>query len=268
MGEPNFDVDIAVEGDGIAFGESLAEALGGRVVPHDRFGTAIVLYDGGRVDVATARTEFYDSPGALPTVEQASIRQDLYRRDFTINAMATSLRGDDFGRLVDYFGGLQDLQSGVVRVLHNLSFIDDPTRIFRAIRYENRYGVAMDAHTLALARACVEMNLVGELSSSRLRDELQALLSEERVGDSVRHPPSPRSRSGVGTAHRGGRPRARRARPGHARVEASARGARAPPSCERALRVVRAPEAPAAGRRPDCGRGRRGPEAARPRGRH
>ncbi len=186
MGEPNFDVDIAVEGDGIAFGEALAEALGGRVVPHDRFGTAIVVHDGGRVDVATARTEFYDSPGALPTVEQASIRQDLYRRDFTINAMAASLRGEDFGRLVDHFGGLQDLENGVVRVLHNLSFIDDPTRIFRAIRYENRYGLAMDAHTLALARACVEMNLVGELSSSRLRDELQALLSEERVDDSVR----------------------------------------------------------------------------------
>jgi tRNA nucleotidyltransferase (CCA-adding enzyme) len=186
MGEPNFDVDIAVEGDGIAFGEALAEALGGRAVPHDRFGTAIVVYEGGRVDVATARTEFYDSPGALPTVEQASIRQDLYRRDFTINAMAASLKGDDFGRLVDHFGGLRDLRNGVVRVLHNLSFIDDPTRIFRAIRYENRYGLAMDAHTLALARACVEMNLVGELSSARLRDELQALLSEERVADSVR----------------------------------------------------------------------------------
>jgi len=100
--------------------------------------------------------------------------------------MAASLKGEDFGRLVDYFGGLQDLGKGVVRVLHNLSFIDDPTRIFRAIRYENRYGLAMDAHTLALARACVEMNLVGELSSARLRDELQALLSEERVGDSVR----------------------------------------------------------------------------------
>ena len=99
--------------------------------------------------------------------------------------MAASLRGEDFGRLVDHFGGLQDLEKGVVRVLHNLSFIDDPTRIFRAIRYENRYGLAMDAHTLALARACVEMNLVGELSSSRLRDELQALLSEERVDDSV-----------------------------------------------------------------------------------
>jgi len=186
MGEPNFDVDIAVEGDGIALGEALAEALGGRVVPHDRFGTAIVVYAGGRVDVATARTEFYDSPGALPTVEQASIRQDLYRRDFTINAMAASLKGDDFGRLVDHFGGLRDLRNGLVRVLHNLSFIDDPTRIFRAIRYENRYGLAMDAHTLALARACVEMNLVGELSSARLRDELQALLSEERVADSVR----------------------------------------------------------------------------------
>jgi tRNA nucleotidyltransferase (CCA-adding enzyme) len=187
MGEPNFDVDIAVEGDGISFGRALAQALGGRAVPHEKFGTAIVLYgDGGRVDVATARTEFYDYPGALPSVEQASIRQDLYRRDFTINAMAVSLKGADFGRLVDYFGGLRDLSQGVVRVLHNLSFIDDPTRIFRAIRYETRYGFRMDVHTLGLARACVEMDLVGELSSSRVRDELQALLSEERVADSIR----------------------------------------------------------------------------------
>jgi tRNA nucleotidyltransferase (CCA-adding enzyme) len=187
MGEPNFDVDIAVEGDGIALGQALARELGGRVVPHEKFGTAIVLYgNGGRVDVATARTEFYDHPGALPTVEQASIRQDLYRRDFTINAMAVSLKGADFGRLVDYFGGHHDLAGGVVRVLHNLSFIDDPTRIFRAVRYETRYGFSMDAHTFGLAKACVEMDLVGELSSARVRDELQALLSEERVGDSVR----------------------------------------------------------------------------------
>jgi tRNA nucleotidyltransferase (CCA-adding enzyme) len=187
MGERNFDVDIAVEGDGIALGQALARELGGRVVPHEKFGTAIVLYgNGGRVDVATARTEFYDHPGALPTVEQASIRQDLYRRDFTINAMAVSLKGADFGRLVDYFGGHRDLAGGVVRVLHNLSFIDDPTRIFRAVRYETRYGFRMDAHTFGLAKACVEMDLVGELSSARVRDELQALLSEERVGDSVR----------------------------------------------------------------------------------
>ncbi len=186
MGEAHFDVDVAVEGDGIAFGEKLARALGGRAIPHEKFGTAVVVYgDRQRVDVATARTEFYDSPAALPAVEQASIRQDLYRRDFTVNAMAVSLRGEDFGRLVDPFGGLADLERGVLRVLHNLSFIDDPTRIFRAIRYENRYGFQMDGHTLGLARACVEMDLVGELSSARLRDELQALLDEESIGDSI-----------------------------------------------------------------------------------
>ena len=109
------------------------------------------------------------------------MRQDLFRRDFTINAMAVSLKGEDFGRLVDFFGGRGRPRAGVVRVLHALSFIDDPTRIFRAIRYENRYGFRMDGHTASLARACVEMNLVGELSSARLRDELQALLSEQRV---------------------------------------------------------------------------------------
>ncbi len=186
MDEPSFDVDIAVEGDGIAFGRALAKALGGRVVPHDKFGTAVVVYDEGRVDVATARTEFYDYPGALPAVEQASIRQDLFRRDFTINALAVSLKGEDFGRLVDFFGGLRDLEARVLRVLHNLSFIDDPTRLFRAIRYENRHGFRMEAHTLGLARACVEMELVGELSSARLRDELEALLSEEEVAGTLR----------------------------------------------------------------------------------
>jgi len=186
MGEPTFDLDVAVEGDGIAFGRSLAQALGGRAVPHEKFGTAIVLADDGtRVDVATTRTEFYDYPAALPRVEQATLRQDLFRRDFTVNAMAVSLRGEDFGRLIDFFGGLAHLESKVVRVLHNLSFIDDPTRIFRAIRYENRYGFRMDAHTASLARACVDMNLVGELSSARLRDELQLLLAEARVDAAV-----------------------------------------------------------------------------------
>lgn len=185
LGEPSFDLDIAVEGDGIAFARSLARLLHGRAVPHEKFGTAIVLHDGGRVDVATARTEFYDYPAALPAVEQATIRQDLHRRDFTINAMAVSLRGTDFGRLVDPFGGRRDLELGRVRVLHNLSFIDDPTRMFRAVRYESRYGFQMDGHTMSLARACVEMGLVGELSSARVRDELQLLLSEPAAGGSV-----------------------------------------------------------------------------------
>ena len=186
LGEPSFDVDIAVEGDAIALARALGEAVGGRVRAHEKFGTAVVLYGvDERVDVVTARTEFYDAPAALPTVEHATIREDLFRRDFTMNAMAVSLKGDDLGRLVDPFGGRRDLEAGLIRVLHNLSFIDDPTRIFRAIRYENRYGFRMDEHTAALARGCIEMGLVGDLSGTRLREELIALLEEGDVHHSI-----------------------------------------------------------------------------------
>jgi tRNA nucleotidyltransferase (CCA-adding enzyme) len=186
LGEPGFDVDIAVEGDAIGLARSVARQLGGRVRSHEKFATAVVLYgDAQRVDVVTARTEFYDAPAALPTVEHATIRDDLHRRDFTVNAMAASLKGDDFGRLVDPFGGRADLDAGRIRVLHNLSFIDDPTRIFRAVRYENRYGFRMDEHTARLARGCIEMGLVGDLSSTRLLDELEALLSEGEVEHAV-----------------------------------------------------------------------------------
>ena len=187
LGERGFDVDVAVEGDAVAFAEALAMALDGRLRAHRKFGTAVVLYgEDERVDVVTARTEFYDAPAALPTVEHATIREDLFRRDFTINAMAMSLKGEDFGRLVDPFGGRRDLGERRIRVLHNLSFIDDPTRIFRAVRYESRLGFAMDEHTARLARGCVEMGLVGDLSSARLRDELVALLEEEAAGRSIR----------------------------------------------------------------------------------
>jgi tRNA nucleotidyltransferase (CCA-adding enzyme) len=186
LAERGFDVDIAVEGDAIALAQALADALGGRLRAHEKFGTAVVVYgDGERVDVVTARTEFYDAPAALPAVEHASIREDLFRRDFTINAMAVSLKGDDYGRLVDPFGGRADLDAKRIRVLHNLSFIDDPTRIFRAIRYENRYGFRMDDHTARLARGTIEMGLVGDLSSARLRDELVALLEEGDVEHSI-----------------------------------------------------------------------------------
>ena len=179
LGEESFDVDIAVEGDAIALARDLAAALGGRVTPHAKFGTAVVQYgDGERIDVVTTRTEFYDSPGALPTVERAGLREDLFRRDFTLNAMAVSLKPADFGRLVDPFGGREDLEARVLRVLHNLSFIDDPTRIFRAIRYEARYGLRLEEHSARLARGTIEMGLVGDLSSARLRDELVALLED------------------------------------------------------------------------------------------
>ncbi len=186
LGERGFDVDIAVEGDAIALARALAKALGGRVRPHDKFGTAVVVYgEGERIDVVTARTEFYDAPAALPTVEHATIREDLFRRDFTINAMAVSLRGDDFGRLVDPFGGRRDLEAGTIRVLHNLSFIDDPTRIFRAVRYEARYGFTMEGQTQRLARGTIEMGLVGDLSSARLRDELHDLLEERQAARAI-----------------------------------------------------------------------------------
>ena len=197
LGRPNSDVDIAVEGNGIEFARRLARELGGRIRPHLKFKTAVVLFPPAalgevpgwlqqgsepfHIDVATTRTEFYDYPAALPRVEHASIRQDLFRRDFTVNAMAISLKGGEFGMVVDFFGGLRDLQEGVIRVLHNLSFIEDPTRIFRAVRYENRYGFRMDEDTRALARGCVDMHLVGDLSSARLRDELIALLGERDV---------------------------------------------------------------------------------------
>jgi tRNA nucleotidyltransferase (CCA-adding enzyme) len=187
LGEESFDVDIAVEGDAIAFAYALAEALGGRATPHRRFGTAVVSYgDGERVDVVTTRTEFYDAPGALPTVERAGLREDLFRRDFTINAMAASLRAEELGRLVDPYGGRADLDARVVRVLHNLSFIDDPTRIFRGIRYEARHGFRFEEHSARLLKGCIEMGLVGDLSSSRLRDELTALLEDPGAPNGIR----------------------------------------------------------------------------------
>ena len=191
LAEPVTDVDIAVEGDGIAVAQDLATRLKGHVRPHEKFGTAVVVVPGGdgerlRIDVASTRSESYDYPAALPKVEHASIRSDLTRRDFTINALAVSLKPESFGNLLDYFGGLADLDARRIVVLHNLSFIEDPTRILRAIRYEGRYGLRMDGHTLNLARAACAMDLVGDLSSARLRDELVALLEEEKVDFALR----------------------------------------------------------------------------------
>jgi tRNA nucleotidyltransferase (CCA-adding enzyme) len=185
LGEPNFDVDIVVEGDAIALAGALAQELGGRVRAHDKFGTAVVLYgQDERVDVVTARSESYEAPAALPTVEPGSIDEDLHRRDFTINAMAVSLKAEP-GLLVDPFDGRGDLEAGRIRVLHDRSFVDDPTRILRAIRYEDRYGFRMDDETVALARECIATGHVGDLSGARLREELVALLEEGDVSHAI-----------------------------------------------------------------------------------
>lgn len=187
LGEPGFDVDLAVEADGVRFAEALAGRLGGRVRSHDAFGTAVVEHgDGERVDVVTARRERYEAPAALPVVEPGTIDDDLARRDFTINAMAASLAGDDLGRLVDPFHGRADLEARTIRVLHDGSFVDDPTRIFRAIRYATRLGFALDEHTLELARRAIEGGLVARLTPARLRDELVLLLDEPQAPESIR----------------------------------------------------------------------------------
>ncbi|MFV2073019.1 MAG: CBS domain-containing protein [Thermoanaerobaculales bacterium] len=175
----NEDVDLVVEGDGIAFAAALAEALGGRHHPHPPFLTAVVtLPDGLRVDVASARTEFYRTPAALPEVVTSLIRQDLYRRDFTINSLAVALSGTRHGELVDFFGGRKDIHRREIRVLHSLSFIDDPTRALRAVRYARRLGFRIAPDTRNLIATALDEGVFERLSGQRLRRELELLLSE------------------------------------------------------------------------------------------
>lgn len=187
LGIDNFDLDLVVEGDGIAFARQLAEMTQARIKTHERFGTAVVLLpDGFKLDVATARTEYYEYPTALPTVEQSSIKKDLYRRDFTINALAVRLNGRGFGDVLDFYGGQRDLNEKVVRVLHGLSFVEDPTRVFRAIRFEVRFGFHLGRDTAALIDGAVKMNLFQRLSGHRLLEELKLLFSERESKQAIR----------------------------------------------------------------------------------
>jgi len=179
------DIDVAVGGSARSVARALAERLSGRAGEHERFGTATVQAGELSFDVAGTRSEAYERPGALPRVEPATLAEDLGRRDFTINAMAIGLTGDDLGHLYDAHGGLEDLRLGVVRVLHERSFIDDPTRLLRALRYEARLGFAMDADTERLAREAVAGGALSTVSGERLRDALLALLSEQEAAAAV-----------------------------------------------------------------------------------
>ncbi len=190
LGMKSLDLDIMVEGDAIGFASQLAKDLGAHSHPHAKFQTAVIKgkrADGSdlRIDVASARTEFYEHPGAMPKVQRSTLEKDLARRDFTINSMAASLKTEDLGSVFDFFGGLKDLDSSKLRILHNLSFIEDPTRLFRAFTYESRLGVKMEPRTLSLARGCVEMQLLGDLESERLRDELMEILSDDNVQETL-----------------------------------------------------------------------------------
>src|SRR5919109_4261194 len=180
------DLDLAVEGNARSVARALAERLGGEAREHERFGTATVRAGDLVFDLATTRRETYDEPGALPRVTEAPLDEDLSRRDFTINAMAVGLTGDDLGHLYDPRGGLTDLDQGVVRVLHEGSFIDDPTRLLRAVRYEVRLGFRMDPVTERLARAAAIEGALQTVSGGRVRDELMDLLGEAQAPAGVR----------------------------------------------------------------------------------
>lgn len=176
----NLDLDIVIEGDGIEFAKSLARHLGGRCRTHERFKTAMVLMpDGFKIDIATARLEYYEYPAAMPTVELSSIKLDLFRRDFTINAMAIKLNPEHFGTLIDFFNSQNDLKQKTIKVLHNLSFVEDPSRIFRAIRFEQRMEFLISPHTRRLIINAVNMKLFGKGQDPRFLSELKIIFSEE-----------------------------------------------------------------------------------------
>ena len=181
LGRPINDLDVIVEGDAITLGKKLAEVYGGKITPHFKFRTAFWHAPDSEqvVDLITARSETYEKPGVLPTVKPATIEEDLARRDFTINAMALRLDSDGMGEILDPLGGGADLERRVIRVLHPKSFVDDPTRIFRAIRYETRYGFSIESETLGFINS-ESLKVLESLSGERLRNELDLILDEDK----------------------------------------------------------------------------------------
>ena len=174
-----WDLDLTVEGDGIAFARLVADRYGAGLAVFDRFATArLTLSNGLKVDIASTRSESYVKPAALPNVEAATLQEDLYRRDFTINAMALQLNAEKFGALHDPYGGQRDLRAKLIRVLHEGSFIDDPTRIFRAIRFVERFGFALELKTCQLLKQAAATNMIASLSGPRLANEIFLLMQE------------------------------------------------------------------------------------------
>ena len=187
---PNLDIDLCIEGDGIAFASALAEKLDGRVRAHQKFKTAVVAFTDAEgnamhIDVATARLEYYEHPGALPTVELSSIKMDLFRRDFTINALAVQLNGARFGMLVDPFGAQRDMKEKSINILHSLSFIEDPTRILRAMRFVTRFQFRLGQQTERLIKNALQLSMISKLSSGRLFNELHHIFDEKNAVECI-----------------------------------------------------------------------------------
>jgi tRNA nucleotidyltransferase (CCA-adding enzyme) len=181
------DIDIVIEGDGIAFAKKYAKIVGARIHAHEKFGTAVIIFpDGFKIDVASARMEYYKFPAALPVVEMSSIKLDLYRRDFTINTLAIQLNSSKFGTLIDFFSARKDVKEKIIRVLHNLSFVEDPTRVFRAIRFEQRFEFTIGKLTMGLIANAISMDFFRELSGKRVFAELRLILQEENPVATIR----------------------------------------------------------------------------------
>ncbi len=176
----NEDLDIVIEGDGIVFAKKYAKFVNARIHSYEKFGTAVIIFpDGFKIDVASARMEYYKFPAALPTVEMSSIKFDLFRRDFTVNTLAIQLKPNKFGLLIDFFSAQKDIKEKSIRVLHNLSFVEDPTRVFRAIKFEQRFGFSIGKLTSGLIENAVKMDFFKRLSGRRVFAELYQILEEE-----------------------------------------------------------------------------------------
>ena len=180
MEKNTLDIDLVIEGNTYDFVKKFSHYYKGKVTKHEKFQTATVkLDDEFYIDVVTARKEYYEYPGALPIVERGTIKDDLFRRDFTINSMAIRLNGENFGQLVDFYGGKKDLKNKLIRILHNLSFIEDPTRIIRAIRFEKRYDFKIEKSTEEFFKNAISSDCLSTVSIERINHEFFAILKEK-----------------------------------------------------------------------------------------
>jgi tRNA nucleotidyltransferase (CCA-adding enzyme) len=178
LGYPSFDLDLVVEGDAVKLAQQMAEITQAKLLTHPRFGTAKFCYSNFNLDMATARGETYARPGALPAVTPGTLKDDLSRRDLSINAMAISLTSNDYGELVDPYQGKNDLEHRLIRILHPRSFIDDATRILRAVRYEQRLGFELEPQTAQLLKR--DITMLDTISGDRIRHELELIFREKQ----------------------------------------------------------------------------------------
>lgn len=198
LGVEDFDLDIVIEGDGIHFAKELSHRLKADFIKHRRFQTATIVIkaqthhqgkffgSGTKIDIATARKEIYEQPASLPRVSPGTIKDDLGRRDFSINAMALSISAGSFGQLVDFHNSREDLRNKRIRVLHCLSFIDDPTRILRIIRFEQRFNFKLEKNTLRLLKESAGLKMLQKVHKHRLRDELILIFKEPQAVRCIR----------------------------------------------------------------------------------